>query len=272
MAKDEFTCLSARLRTKTCIGCATTFHYEIGRGKDRCFCTKRCMQADCLKRRKDRKDSLPPCTIPDCTARATRVGDGLCELHYMRKRRHGSPEIVLVDKNIYQACVYCGKKGKTKYCSGRCKSRYMRGNPLTATCRVCGTVYLSARKRQCCSPECGAEWERQQDRIRRKKKWRNAAYRERLLSYMKSACKRRRDLIDSDFEEFANEDVFKRDKWRCWICGKIVDRDAAWPHPNSPSIDHVIPLSLGGGHRIDNVHCAHLRCNLAKNDRMLTLF
>ena len=35
----------------------------------------------------------------------------------------------------------------------------------------------------------------------------------------------------------------------------------------SPSLDHVVPLSLSGAHTPENVRLAHVRCNTAKGNR-----
>jgi hypothetical protein len=60
--------------------------------------------------------------------------------------------------------------------------------------------------------------------------------------------------------------VYERDDWRCGICGDHVDPEAKWPAAMSPSLDHIVPLAAGGSHMYENVQCAHLRCNLLKND------
>jgi 5-methylcytosine-specific restriction endonuclease McrA len=77
-----------------------------------------------------------------------------------------------------------------------------------------------------------------------------------------------------DHQQINKLSVFERDGWRCGICGDPVDRKAEWPAPMSVSLDHIVPLSAGGGHVPDNVQCAHLRCNLIKNDgrKAATLF
>ena len=59
-----------------------------------------------------------------------------------------------------------------------------------------------------------------------------------------------------------------RDLATCGLCGLPVDDSLAWPHPQSPSLDHVIPLSKGGIHDPSNVQLAHLRCNTAKGNRL----
>ncbi|MFH9574193.1 HNH endonuclease [Streptomyces sp. NPDC017454] len=68
-------------------------------------------------------------------------------------------------------------------------------------------------------------------------------------------------------EVFTPLDVHTRDRWSCQLCGSSIDQTIAWPHPKSPSIDHIIPLSRGGAHALSNVQSAHLGCNSSKGDR-----
>lgn len=58
--------------------------------------------------------------------------------------------------------------------------------------------------------------------------------------------------------------VFERDCWLCQLCEVPVDRSLVWPDPLSASLDHIVPMSRGGGHIYRNVQLAHLGCNLAK--------
>lgn len=59
---------------------------------------------------------------------------------------------------------------------------------------------------------------------------------------------------------------------RCGICGRMCDpNDHSWSKyfgPMYPTIDHIIPMSKGGGHTWDNVQVAHAICNSYKCDRM----
>lgn len=34
-------------------------------------------------------------------------------------------------------------------------------------------------------------------------------------------------------------------------------------------MDHIVPLSRGGEHSLDNVQCAHLSCNCRKGDQTI---
>lgn len=64
-------------------------------------------------------------------------------------------------------------------------------------------------------------------------------------------------------------EVFERDGWVCGICGDPVDSRRTYPDRMSASMDHVIPLALGGQHVWDNVQCTHLHCNIEKGKQVL---
>jgi HNH endonuclease len=67
--------------------------------------------------------------------------------------------------------------------------------------------------------------------------------------------------------------VCERDRWRCGICGKRVDRELAHPDPMCASLDHIKPVSQGGTNDLWNLRLTHLRCNLSRRaDGPLLLF
>lgn len=56
----------------------------------------------------------------------------------------------------------------------------------------------------------------------------------------------------------------------CGICGKPVDFTKKMPHPLSPCIDHIIPVSKGGHpSALDNLQLAHMTCNRQKSDKFI---
>ena len=71
----------------------------------------------------------------------------------------------------------------------------------------------------------------------------------------------KRGTIDS----VSYDDILARDGHRCGICHRRVK-------PENISFDHVIPLSDGGSHTFNNIQVAHLKCNMKKSSKRLTLF
>ena len=66
--------------------------------------------------------------------------------------------------------------------------------------------------------------------------------------------------------------LVERDGLECYLCGKTCDySDRRWGSygPDHPTIDHVFPLSRGGGHTWENVRVACGACNAEKRDIIL---
>lgn len=121
-------------------------------------------------------------------------------------------------------------------------------------CVSCGATFVVRNDPQIttCSEKCQRRVHRKRHRA---KHGRSDIHRHRARRY------------GVEYEPISNRSVFERDDWRCGICGEDVDRSVKAPHPLSPSLDHVVPMSLGGGHTLDNVQCAHFRCNTLKGAR-----
>ena len=71
-------------------------------------------------------------------------------------------------------------------------------------------------------------------------------------------------------ERFNDIEIFTRDKWICQLCHRKVNRRLKYPHPLSPSLDHIIPLSKGGVHSRQNCCLVHLQCNNRKQNRSVS--
>jgi 5-methylcytosine-specific restriction endonuclease McrA len=52
-----------------------------------------------------------------------------------------------------------------------------------------------------------------------------------------------------------------RDGGRCWLCDEPFDFSAKPNSPKSPTIEHLLSLSLGGTSRLENLALCHPRCN-----------
>jgi hypothetical protein len=78
-------------RIRTC-ACGKVFEYEIGRGRDRMYCSTFCKKEAVRKGQVELNKSRPPCSTPGCDKLANRKGSGLCEGCYMRMRRKGTTD------------------------------------------------------------------------------------------------------------------------------------------------------------------------------------
>ena len=90
-------------------------------------------------------------------------------------------------------------------------------------------------------------------------------------------CRERRSRIKRERGSQRHDPalIFERDGYICQLCGQPTLPDAPSiqkgrrvAHPLSPSVDHIVPMARGGRHRLSNLQCAHLRCNVAKQDAL----
>jgi hypothetical protein len=70
-------------------------------------------------------------------------------------------------------------------------------------------------------------------------------------------ARRALDRFRKELTEDVRREVFARDGHRCLRCGALDDL----------TIDHIIPVSQGGTHRIENLQTLCGSCNSAKGDR-----
>lgn len=161
-------------------------------------------------------------------------------------------------------CASCGKTvtgSGTKFCSRSCAADARRKPKLSKPpkppkprrepkpkvwavffpeCAVCHRVFATRYTVATCSPACAAT-KKSNDR-------RDAKHRSR--------ARKRGAFIAPVYRA----EVYRRDGWRCQICGRKVRRVPV-PYPLSPTIDHIVPLALGGTHEPANVRLAHFICN-----------
>lgn len=194
-----------------------------------------------------------------------------------------------------------------RFCSQRCqKIVWRRENPgytsywprcavFVRDCAWCGSVFVGrGRTAVTCGKECRKErcaalqrerYRSDPDRYRAKAVSERAAWTPEQIAEERARAKAWRDLVgyhpskragdvrrrmrlaSAEVESFAAEEIYERDGWRCGICRRKVDRSLRHPDPMSPSLDHIVPLSLDGAHTRANARLAHLRCNVARGNR-----
>lgn len=174
-----------------------------------------------------------------------------------------------------RSCSRCGKpmwEDKTAVSAPVCREcrqstpkRKRDGRVMEARrCELCGSEYRpfrSSKSPRFCSRSCAG---RTGARGRRKHLTLEAKAEAARLKSERHDQARRARKYEVAYEYINRRLVFERDGWRCGICGEPVDPDLRWPHMGSATVDHIVPLSLGGTHTYDNTQCAHAYCNIKK--------
>ena len=218
------------------------------------------------------------CLWPDCD-RADIKARGLCGRCWKRASDQGLLEFFAAPERVCPTCnqiFRTGKQGKFTYCSGECqregvRQRYFaRRQALKRPCVGCGEVIGPERRSDAryCSENCrGSKWYRANEDIT---KARASEWRTDNPDKAKDGNHRRRAMMrGSAVGPIDYEVIWERDNGCCWLCSEPVDQSLKYPEPMSKSWDHVIPVSAGGPHVMENIALSHLRCNFEKKARVL---
>jgi len=134
------------------------------------------------------------------------------------------------------------------------KEFYKKAHTVERECVICGSLFycLDKEVNRTCSHECSREYARRKRNFRADNRINDS------------------NLVDTDI---TLKKLYKRDNGICHLCGGYCDWDdyeitdgAFITKDNYPSIDHVVPLSLGGKHQWENVRLAHFKCNYQKGN------
>lgn len=159
-------------------------------------------------------------------------------------------------------CERCGARYQpkqrrwTQFCSRSCKDKARREGEVAAR--------LAAKPERKCV-HCGAHVPKSK---RIDAKFCSGACSDAAHAVTRKMSKRARQARLFEEGLVSRREIASRDKYRCGICGGRVSMAKKHPDPLAPSIDHVVPLSLGGGNDPQNLQLAHLRCNLRKGNSL----
>lgn len=149
-------------------------------------------------------------------------------------------------------CQNCAQQRKRDQWLQYAQARHDRD---AFNCKECGVLVepeYGDKRSVFCSDRCGDRHQRREDRRQGK---RSSNHRQRARRY------------GVPYEPGVTLNMaMRRDGARCGICGEKIDRRLRHPDPRSPSLDHIVPLSVEGslGHVAINVQAAHLECNVRK--------
>jgi 5-methylcytosine-specific restriction endonuclease McrA len=170
-----------------------------------------------------------------------------------------------------KTCPRCGTQGYWRqsvvHCSRACAARPKLGPPeppqvpkpkrwpaspssriFITDCVVCDTTFSTPYTISTCSDAC-----KETHRLDLKR-----AGRDRRRA-------RRRDAFVANVHR---RQILERDGFTCQLCGDPLDMGQQVPHPDAPTIDHVVPLAAGGTHEPSNAQAAHFWCNADKSDAL----
>lgn len=202
---------------------------------------------------KPKRRTYPPgalCAVEGCGQPRRKLE--WCASHYSQWKRLGTVKpfgYKWGSKGV--PCVVCGGPvpegiGRRQHCSGRCQvmaSRRHRGefSVDAVACIDCGAFVDISTK----------PGERKIRSDRRRCAECRSTKRHRLANGTRVSIGFLKKLGDS-----------------CALCDGPVNFSLHAPHPDSPSIDHRIPIGLGGTDE-DGLQLAHLRCNQIKHMRLV---
>lgn len=173
------------------------------------------------------------------------------------ERRRMSPRDPIPCEVCAQA--FTPRSARSRTCSAACLKKLHRDSST----RVCSNADCGrpTRANGMCSKHYKASHPN-------RKSWKKNGRPEVRRAALRKRTQLRRALTrDPAAEPIDREEIGVRDGWKCGLCHTRVHNSLPYPHPKSPSLDHILPLSEGGKHVRTNVQIAHLKCNVAKGAR-----
>lgn len=179
-----------------------------------------------------------------------------------------------------------------KFCSYICKALDWTGPRAIYGCIECGRAHIGWRGRDVCGDECkkihnaktkasapsgSAEYKREYgiqyrkdniEHLREQKRLYDLRYPERKRDSRRRSKGYRNNAPKG--VPYSQDGLLRTQGNRCHLCGQTMDLTKGTKgSPWTVSIDHVLPLSLGGLDCRTNVKLAHSRCNIKKHNRTM---
>ena len=164
---------------------------------------------------------------------------------------------------VLKQCEFCGERfdapmHKSKFCSRRCKDR-------AKSARLKAQRLASKETRQCVFCKEAMPKESRID-----KKFCSDECQRKARFNTSRAQRRMRIPVGGTEQTVSRLAIYERDNWTCLLCGEPVDRDRRHPDPMCASLDHVVPVSMGGTNDAENFQTSHLVCNLRAGNKKQT--
>lgn len=205
-----------------------------------------------------------------------------------------------------RACLVCGKEYtatgtacvRKKYCSSDCRQKATYAAKVakhglaikgkTGLCVRCGTGFdMKIARQRFCSRDCSRAWQNEEKLLAgqtRRGLPRRCAGCGMLFSQRLTGCqrycsrlcygrvfqaKRRAKMLGVPYDEWPNaETIIERDGPNCRNCGVFCVLPFDVKNKNSATVDHIIPVAMGGTWLPSNAQLLCLSCNARKRDSL----
>ena len=233
-------------------------------------------------------DQLPhsrPCWCADCKAAYSRIYRQTSGKKYSAKPKPREPRTRT--RHITLKVCRCGQVRIGESTKPLCRDCYLEEVTKhqwdRRICRRCRKPWTSKSKRYRICPSCRRQAQQELPNLWRAQRVRGQCKDcgnlcEKFICNNCATQKRRMDRrIDKNrrrgaqqADRYRKREIAIRDGWLCHLCGGSVE-PSLWGHhrhPESPNIDHIIPISRGGSDTASNVKLAHRVCNLRKHNKL----
>ena len=224
---------SIETRTRICETCGKEFimHNMSGKGNrgevnEGRFCSYECRGVW----RHSQREVFPSCEVHFITC-------GICGKLFLSRHGHTrcSKECDCIYWIKYNRIWY--RKNVEQICA-KGREEYEPKTKIELPCKQCGNTFMGNQGNSYCSKVC-----RQAAKQGRKEK-------------------RRAEKAGVFYEPVNPLKVFKRDGWRCQLCGKKLNpKHRGTYRDDAPELDHIIPWAQGGEHSYRNTQLACRKCN-----------
>ena len=246
------------IQTLTCPHCQQQFEF-IPTNNRRKYCSDKCKRqanqvpedAESRKRYLNSPKGKAMAKRKDERYRQSSKGQANYKTNLNQKRLH-----TLVTRKPCLSCLKPIPLGSKKFCSRECQrfNSMLFKLPKNAILRKCQECNCDSYFRQrYCSSKCRSKAQRRTETYK---------------SYKRAQSRKRRARKRNAHNETVYLQVIaQRDKYKCHICRRNVKMNLDNTDKYSPTMDHLIPLSLGGDHTYANIRLAHRTCNSSKGNR-----
>lgn len=244
-----------------CEYCGKEFDSVKKRGRIKRYCSRVCYQTSYNLKRGTGSNPNPEPFTKECVVcgkkfktrrEATTTCSHECAMQKEKHRKRGGKR--KYDHTWSEWVELQRKKKEETEAVKKIEKRFYKvAHTVERECVICGTVFYCLDKvdNKTCSPKCSKKL--------------NSLKRDKRIP--------KERIVDTDI---TNNRLYVRDNGICWLCGGLCEWEDVTTEGGKirygkkyPSIDHVIPISLGGIHSWDNVRLAHLGCNVDKGNTLV---